>query len=494
MAPLWRHNYYREGFFKLPESTVLELRNITKKYFGTTVLKGINLSVKPGEIHAIVGENGAGKSTLMNLIFGMPVIHETGGFEGDILMDGQIVNISSPHEAMELGIGMVHQEFMLIPGFTVTKNIKLNRERTKPNLASKILGSGMETLDYPTMRRDSQQALDKLGLAIDESTLVANLPVGYMQFVEIAREIDKTHSRLLVFDEPTAVLAESEAEHLIAALKRLAAQGIAILFITHRLDEVMACSHTISILRDGELVKTLTRDKTSVEEIAELMVGRKVEREQLPSRKVPPSDLDIILEIEDLHVEMPSEQVRGLNLQVRRGEILGLGGLAGQGKVGIANGVMGLYPAWGRVVKDGQPLKLNDPRAALDAKMAFVSEDRRGVGLLLDESIAINVVLSSIEAQNKFLRSTIIPGVRLLDRKAVHEYTLKMIKDLDIRCTGPNQPVRRLSGGNQQKVCLARAFSLHPEILWVSEPTRGIDIGAKKLVLDLLVRFNREYG
>lgn len=478
----------------MPESTVLELRNITKSYFGTTVLKGINLSVKPGEIHALVGENGAGKSTLMNLIFGMPVIHETGGFEGEIRMDGQVVNITSPRQAMELGIGMVHQEFMLIPGFTVTENIKLNRERTKPNLASKILGSGMETLDYPAMQRDSKRALEKLGLTIDERTLVSNLPVGYMQFVEIAREIDKTHSRLLVFDEPTAVLAESEAEHLIDAMKRLAAQGIAILFITHRLDEVMACSNTISILRDGELIKTLSRDETSVEEIAELMVGRKLEREALPPRKVTPSAEDIILELEDLHVDMPGERVCGLNLKVRRGEILGVGGLAGQGKIGIANGVMGLYPTRGRVIKEGQPLKLNDPKAALDAKMAFVSEDRRGVGLLLDESIAVNIVLTSIEAQNKFLRRTLIPGVRLLDRKAVHEYALKMIEDLDIRCTGPNQPVRRLSGGNQQKVCLARAFSLQPEILWVSEPTRGIDIGAKKLVLDLLVRFNREYG
>jgi simple sugar transport system ATP-binding protein len=478
----------------LPESTVLELKNITKKYFGTTVLKGINLSVKPGEIHAIVGENGAGKSTLMNLIFGMPVIHETGGFEGEILMDGQIVNITSPRQAMEMGIGMVHQEFMLIPGFTVTENIKLNRERTKPNLASKILGSGMETLDYPAMQRDSKQALEKLGLAIDESTLVSQLPVGYMQFVEIAREIDKTRSRLLVFDEPTAVLAESEAEHLIAAMKRLAAQGIAILFITHRLDEVMACSNTISILRDGEMIKTLSRDETSVEEIAELMVGRKLERDHLPPRTVIPSDDDIILELADFKVDMPGERVEGLNLQVRRGEILGLGGLAGQGKIGIANGIMGLYPSSGRVVKDGQTLKLNDPKAALDAKMAFVSEDRRGVGLLLDESIAVNVVLTSIEAQNKFLRRTLIPGVHLLDQKAVRDYTLKIIEDLDIRCTGPNQPVRRLSGGNQQKVCLARAFSLEPEILWVSEPTRGIDIGAKKLVLDLLVRFNREYG
>ncbi|HBG15963.1 MAG TPA: sugar ABC transporter ATP-binding protein, partial [Firmicutes bacterium] len=168
--------------------------------------------------------------------------------------------------------------------------------------------------------------------------------------------------------------------------------------------------------------------------------------------------------------------------------------LAGQGKIGIANGVMGLYPASGEVYKDQNQIKLNDSKDALQSGMAFVSEDRRGVGLLVDESIALNIVLTSIEPQQKFLRPVLLPGVRLIDKKSVRSYTLKMIKDLDIRCTGPNQPVRRLSGGNQQKVCLARAFTLKPEVLWISEPTRGIDVGAKQLVLDLLVQMNREYG
>lgn len=478
----------------MPESYVLELKGITKNYFGTTVLKGISLSVKAGEIHALVGENGAGKSTLMNLIFGMPVIHETGGFEGDIFIDGQKVNITSPRQAMELGIGMVHQEFMLLPGFTVTENIKLNRELSKANLVSKTFGSSFETLDYPAMQNDTSLAMKKLGLSINETSLVAGLPVGYMQFVEIAREIDKKNVRLLVFDEPTAVLTESEAEYLITAMRLLAAQGIAILFITHRLDEVMACSDMITILRDGEMVTSISRSNASLERIAELMVGRKLERAQLPPRAVEPHDQDLILELNNLQVQMPGEQVRNLNLKVRRGEILGIGGLAGQGKIGIANGVMGLYPASGEVYKDQNQIKLNDSKDALQSGMAFVSEDRRGVGLLVDESIALNIVLTSIEAQQKFLRPAVLPGVRLIDKKSVRSYTLKMIKDLDIRCTGPNQPVRRLSGGNQQKVCLARAFTLKPEVLWISEPTRGIDVGAKQLVLDLLVQMNREYG
>ena len=478
----------------MSDSFVLELKGITKAYFGTTVLKDVNLSVRPGEIHALVGENGAGKSTLMNILFGMPVIHETGGFEGELILGGENVKIESPRRAMELGIGMVHQEFMLLPGFTITENIKLNREITRKNVASRVLGPKMETLNIPAMRSDARVALEKLSLTVDEWATVAGLPVGYKQFVEIAREIDKENIRLLVFDEPTAVLTESEAEYLLDAMRRLAAEGIAILFITHRLDEVMSISNNITILRDGEIVAQMPKHEARIERIAELMVGRKIERAALPPRSFEPSDNEIALSINDLRVEMPGERVKGLNLQVRKGEILGIGGLAGHGKVGVANGVMGMCRAMGEVTKDGIDVPLNNPQAALQARMAFVSEDRRGVGLLLDESIEMNIVLTSMQAQNKFLYNGPLNSLRLQNRKKIRSHALKMIKDLDIRCTGPTQLVRRLSGGNQQKVCIARAFTLEPEVLWVSEPTRGIDVGAKQLVLDLLVEFNRRHG
>lgn len=478
----------------MSDSFVLELKGITKAYFGTTVLKDVNLSVRPGEIHALVGENGAGKSTLMNILFGMPVIHETGGFEGELILDGENVKIDSPHRAMELGIGMVHQEFMLLPGFTITENIKLNREITRKNVVSRVLGPKMETLNMPAMRRDARAALEKLSLTVDELAMMSGLPVGYKQFVEIAREIDKKNIKLLVFDEPTAVLTESEAEYLLTAMRRLAAEGIAILFITHRLDEVMSVSNNITILRDGEIVARIPREEAKLERIAELMVGRKIERAELPPRSVEPSDNDLAITISQLRVEMPGERVKGLDLKVRKGEILGIGGLAGHGKVGVANGVMGMYPAMGKVEKDGVEVPLNNSKAALQSGMAFVSEDRRGVGLLLDESIEMNIVLTSMQAQNKFLYKGPLNALRLQNGKKIRAHALKMIKDLDIRCTGPTQLVRRLSGGNQQKVCLARAFSLEPKILWVSEPTRGIDVGAKQLVLDLLVEFNRTHG
>ncbi|MBR5009496.1 MAG: sugar ABC transporter ATP-binding protein, partial [Clostridia bacterium] len=258
----------------MDEKFILEMKNITKEYGQNAVLRDVTLNVRPGEIHALLGENGAGKSTLMNVLFGMPVIHTTGGFKGQVVFDGEEVHILSPMEAMEKGIGMVHQEFMLIPGFSVTDNIKLNREISRKNLLSRIFGRDLEFLDRAAMSRDAHVALGKVGMNIDEYALVNGLPVGHMQFIEIAREIDKLGVKLLVFDEPTAVLTESEAQQLLTVMQNIAAQGIAIIFITHRLDEVMAAADTITILRDGQLIKTLKKEETTANELAALMIGR----------------------------------------------------------------------------------------------------------------------------------------------------------------------------------------------------------------------------
>lgn len=477
------------------EKYVLKMDNIAKEYYGNRVLKGVNLHIRPGEIHALMGENGAGKSTLMNILFGMPVIHSTGGYEGTIQVGGETVNIDTPLKAMELGIGMVHQEFMLIPGFTVAENIKVGREITTPNLASRFFGKSMETLDTKSMRKDAKKALKTIGLQIEDYVKVAGLPVGYMQFIEIARELDKTGIRILVFDEPTAVLTESEAARLLEAMKLIAAQGIAIIFITHRLDEVMAVADGMTILRDGEFVARKEIKDTNVVEIAELMIGRKVEKlvdnnDGPDTRKI--SDDDIAVSLRNYKVDMPGEQVKGIDLDIRKGEIFGIGGLAGQGKLGIPNGIMGLYKASGEVRINGELLDLEKLGDALEHKVAFVSEDRRGVGLLLDESIEQNIIFSAMYTNGKFLKK--IGWMHLFDSAAAKAHAEKMVETLDIRCTGIRQAAGRLSGGNQQKVCLARALTLEPDILFVSEPTRGIDIGAKKLVLEYLTKLNRETG
>lgn len=479
---------------KTKETYVLEMDNIAKEYYGNRVLKGVSLCIRPGEIHALMGENGAGKSTLMNILFGMPVIHSTGGFEGTVKINGQEVQIDTPLKAMEMGIGMVHQEFMLIPGFTVTENIKVGREISTPNLASRVFGKSMETLDFKTMRQDAKRALDTIGLQIEEYAKVAGLPVGYMQFIEIARELDKTGIQLLVFDEPTAVLTESEADRLLEAMRVIASKGIAIIFITHRLDEVMAVADSMTILRDGEYVARKEIKDTSAVEIAELMIGRKVEKlvdDSIPDTRTI-DDEKIAVSLRNYKVEMPGEQVKGIDLDIRKGEIFGIGGLAGQGKLGIPNGIMGLYKAYGEVKINGQLLNLSKLGDALDHKVAFVSEDRRGVGLLLDESIEQNIIFSAMQTNRRFLKK--IVWMNLYDTAAAKSHAEKMVKTLDIRCTGIRQAAGALSGGNQQKVCLARALTLEPDVLFVSEPTRGIDIGAKKLVLEYLTKLNREQG
>ncbi|MFA6711935.1 MAG: ATP-binding cassette domain-containing protein, partial [Candidatus Caldatribacteriota bacterium] len=263
-------------------------------------------------------------------------------------------------------------------------------------------------------------------------------------------------------------------------------------FITHRLSEVMQVADTITVLRDGELAAIKQNSETNVVELAEIMVGRKVDLKGKAEQEEECTEREIILKVKNLQVDMPGEKVSGVDLEICRGEIFGIGGLAGQGKVGIANGIMGLYPSKGEVVFKGENLELNNAKNSLNRGLAFVSEDRRGVGLLLDSSIELNIIITTMQTRGKFLKR--YGFISQLDSKEIREYANKTIKDLDIRCTRPQQLTRQLSGGNQQKVCVARALALEPEVLFVSEPTRGIDVGAKKLVLDLLLKLNKELG
>ncbi len=471
--------------------SLLRLEGIGKKYGENRVLENVNLTIEPGEIHGLLGENGAGKSTLMNILYGMSVIHDTGGHEGKMYIEDTPYEPRSPIDAMAAGIGMVHQEFMLIPGFTIIENVKLNRENTNPNLVSRVLGKPLESLDFKQMDEDTRIAFEKLRLEFDYHQKVEGLPVGYKQFVEIAREIDKTNTKLLIVDEPTAVLTESEAEDFLNILKQLSALGIAIIFITHRLEEIKAVTNRITILRDGKHIDTLDTDQVSVSEIARLMVGRSIELSNVERRDLSQQSENAI-ELIDFRVAMPGEAVKGINLQIKDGEIFGIGGLAGQGKVGVANGIMGLYPTQGQMKIHGKDIPLNNVNYLLEEEVAFLSEDRKGVGLLLNDSISLNIAYTSLEVRDAFLKK--FGPIKLVDKKETRKNALKMIEDLDIRCRGPEQKVGTLSGGNQQKVCIARALTFKPRILLVSEPTRGIDIGAKKLVLDTLVDLNRGEG
>jgi len=472
---------------------VLELNGIHKEYGENVVLDEVSLNIKPGEIYALLGENGAGKSTLMNILFGMTVIHETGGYQGEIKVAGEEVHFTKPNDALKAGIGMVHQEFMLIPGFDIVENIKLGREDTTPTILSRIFGKNLERLNREKMVEDSRKSLDAIGLSIEEHVRVAGLPVGYMQFVEIAREIDKENIKLLVFDEPTAVLTESEADQLLSIMKTIASKGIAIIFITHRLLEVMEVADRMTVLRDGQVVASKAIADTSVTEIAEMMVGRKVADIAVVEGEAAARDsAPVVVKVDNLRVEMPGERVRGASFDIHEGEIFGIGGLAGQGKVGIANGFAGLYSSSGEVEIFGEKLNLSKLGDALRKGVAFVSEDRRGVGLLLEESISHNIMFRAMTVKRSFLRR--YGPLRMLHSKRMRRHAKEMIKTLDIRCYSRRQKVGTLSGGNQQKVCLAAALTMNPRLLIVSEPTRGIDIGAKELILNYLTKLRKEEG
>lgn len=474
------------------------MRGIKKDFFGNQVLTDINFTLGAGQVLGLCGENGAGKSTLMKILFGMDVIRETGGYSGDILINGEKVTFNTPFDALTAGIGMVHQEFSLIPGFTATENILLNREPQKKNVISEVFGQRLNTLDYKEMDRRAAAAIQKMGVEIDAKMVISSMPVGHKQFTEIARELSKEQLKLLILDEPTAVLTEKEAEALLDSIRGMAARGISVIFITHRLHEILAVCDQVVVMRDGHVVRDVPTSQTSVDDITRWMVGRDVQSAAAPqeakAEKAEKADARIIMSIKNLWVDMPGETVRDVSLDVREGEILGIGGLAGQGKLGIPNGVMGLYEAGGTVEFDGRNIALNSPRKCLDSALAFVSEDRREVGLLLDESLEWNVAFSAMQIQNKFLKKMFGGLIKWRDEKAIHDVTQKYIDALEIKCTSSKQNARELSGGNQQKVCLAKAFALEPKFLFVSEPTRGIDVGAKALVLDALKQFNRESG
>jgi simple sugar transport system ATP-binding protein len=410
------------------------------------------------------------------------------------------VQFSSPIDALAKGIGMVHQEFSLLPDFTATENILLNREPLKYTVFSELFGERLNILDREQMDRISERAIERLNVPLDKDMMVSQMPVGHKQFTEIARELSKEATdvaegiKLLVLDEPTAVLSEQEADSLLKAMRLLSESGISIIFISHRLQEIIDVCNTIMVMRDGQIIKTVPSQGVVIADIARWMVGRDVGSSKRESRGFDYENTPVLLSLQNLWVDMPGEIVRDVSLDVHKGEILGIGGMAGQGKLGIPNGAMGLFPAGGKVIFEGKEIALDNPRNFLDAGMAFVSEDRRGVGLLLDESLEWNISFTAMQILDKYLKRYLGGLIKWRDQAAIEKETVSYVKQLEIRCTSTKQRAKELSGGNQQKVCLAKAFAVGPKLLFVSEPTRGIDIGAKSLVLKALRKYNEENG
>lgn len=456
----------------------LAVERVTKRYGAVVALDDVSLEVRSGEIHALVGENGSGKSTLCQVLFGSPVIRETGGFEGRILLDGSPIEVPGPIEALALGIGLVHQELALIPGLTVAENIALGVEPVRGTMP-------LAALDRGAMRSRAVDVLGRLGSSVEPDRLVGHLPIGAQQLIETAREANRTALKTLILDEPSAALAAAEAASLGVMMQSLAASGVGVLLVTHRLPEVMELADRITVLRDGAIVATLVRGEADTVTLARLMVGRDGDES---IRGLGASQGDPVLEFNDLRVEMSGDALLGLDLTVRAGEIVGMTAQSGHGRLAIAAGLLGIFPVAGSVKVDGEPVVAGDPVSLERGGMAVVSENRREAGLALGESVALNIGFPSLVAGRRFVRGRRTPGGGLIDYAALEVVAKELVQRFDVRCDSVWQPVGELSGGNQQKLAIARAVAADPRVLVVAEPTRGIDVSAKELVLRSLAQ------
>ncbi|TGE32316.1 ABC transporter ATP-binding protein [Desulfosporosinus sp. Sb-LF] len=441
--------------------TCLEVRDITKSFPGVLANDQVNLDVREGEIHAILGENGAGKSTLMKVIYGLYRPDS-----GSIRLYDQELNFTSPRQAIQAGIGMVHQHFMLIPALTVAENI--------------VLGGETGRIHYRRKKNEEivYQLAKQYHMEIDPSAKVANLTVGLQQRVEILKVFYRK-AKLLILDEPTAMLTPQEVEELIIVMERLRSQGIPIIFIDHKLDEVKRVSDRVTVMRAGKTVKTLETNSTTSQELANLMVGREV---VLLVSKPPQTPGEPVLEVEDLVVSSGrNEAVKGISFQVHRGEIFGLAGIDGNGQFELVEAIAGLLSCKSGCIRFlGKDLTSSTVRRRTKAGIAYIPQDRQLDGLVLDFELTENFVLRD------FFK---VPFARFgqMQKKTIEDYSTRLSEAFDVRPRQIHAQARNLSGGNQQKVILAREVSRDPELLIAAQPTRGLDVGAIQFIHNKLL-------
>ncbi|MEE9906905.1 sugar ABC transporter ATP-binding protein [Brucella intermedia] len=440
---------------------LLEAVSLSKSFGPVQVLKNIDLRIFGGEVHAIIGENGAGKSTLMKLLAGNE--RPTGG---EIRIDGKPVSFSGPVEAEAQGIVLVHQEILLAPDLTVAQNIYLGRE----------LNRGV-VVDDKSMREGARKAIRDLGADIDPDTVVGSLSIAQRQLVQIARVLLVPH-RFVIFDEPTASLTPFETEALLKVIRDIRAKGVAVLYISHRLPEVKEISDRVTVLRDGRLVSAHLASELQPSDMARLMVGRDVAK--LYPDRASQHDNAAILEIENFSVP---GYVHNASFHLNRGEILGFAGLVGAGRTELMEGIVGLRPGKGDARHNGKPVHFRNAHESQKAGIVYLSEDRKGKGLLLTKDLGVNLTLASLK---KFVRGLQIDRNR--ERTALDD----AIREFDIRTGRKDILAGQLSGGNQQKLLLAKMMMLDPSIVIIDEPTRGIDVGTKEQIYQFIANLADE--
>ena len=445
---------------------ILEMKDIYKSFPGVKVLEGVNLRIRPGEVHALMGENGAGKSTLMKILMGIYKADQ-----GDIILQGQKTEMHGPRDAMDKGISMIHQELNTLLDMEVAENVFVGREIVKKGF------SGLKLVDLGRMRAETGQYFEEMNIHIDPRARMRTLSVAEMQLVEIVKAIS-LNSKIIVMDEPTSAITEKEAQVLFEQIDMLKKQGVAIIYISHKMDEIFRISDTITVLRDGQWIGTKPASELNDDSLIKMMVGREL-TDIYPKESAPIGEE--ILRVEDLS---RGKKVRKASFTLRKGEVLGVAGLVGAGRSELVETIFGLYPkTGGAIYLNGEKVEIKSPREAIQHKIALITEDRKLTGLNLIGSVKENISAVSLKK---------LSPRGIVDKRQENEIAEKYIKDLKIKTPDQNAIVGNLSGGNQQKVVLAKWLLDQPDIIIFDEPTRGIDIGAKRDIYLLINELAKE--
>lgn len=441
----------------MSDTSLLTMTAICKSFPGVKALDNVTLAVEAGEVHALVGENGAGKSTLMKILAGSYTADS-----GTIALRGQPVTIDNPRRAQALGISIIYQELTLLPALSIAENIFLGREPRRP----------LGMIHWPRLYADTAQLLSLLGIDLEPHTLINRLTIAQQQMVEIAKALS-LNAELIVMDEPTSSLTERETDKLFEIIRSLKARHVTVIYISHRMEEIFALCDHVTVLRDGQVVGTRRVDEVNTAMLVQMMVGREMAATQVPLAQAIG---EVVLEVKDVH---RGKQLRGVNLTVRQGEIVGFAGLVGAGRTELARVIFGAdQPERGEVRLQGKVVRLRSPRQAIVQGLGLVPEDRKAMGLFLGMSVRRNLVIADLARLSRF---------GFINQGETRRVTGKYITSLGIKTPNQEKPIRNLSGGNQQKVIIARWLAREPRLLILDEPTRGIDVGAK-LEIHLLMR------
>lgn len=439
----------------------LEMNQICKSFSGVVVLNNVNFKLKQGEVHAIMGGNGAGKSTLMKILTG---VYTNDG--GSIKVNGKEVKFSSPNDSKNNGVTMIFQELSLVPTLTVAENIFLNQEPTKSGL-----------IDYKTIKQKTKELLDSFEIDIDPDTVVSDLSVGYCQLIEITKALSR-ETKILVMDEPTASLSESETVILFNLVRRLKSKGVSIVYISHRMSEIFGIADALTVLRDGKDVMTKDCEHLNMEQVIEAMLGNKLEKAFEWVERDYKGDNSTILEVKSLSV---GTSVQNVSFNLKKGEIIGIAGLMASGRTEILESIFGIRKITsGNIILEGKEIKINSVQDAIEKGFALVPEDRRRQGLVLEHTVKENLTLPILKKLKKYI---------FIDDKKSNDIVDKYIEQLNIKTDGGNKTIKLLSGGNQQKVVIAKWLVNSPKVLLLDEPTAGVDVAAKGEIIDIVRKF-----